>query len=43
MREYRNKKTGVVIFVKSEIIGDDWDEVKPEPVKKSAKKKKKEQ
>nr|DAU43567.1 MAG TPA: hypothetical protein [Caudoviricetes sp.] len=29
--KYRNKKTGVVIDLKSNLSGGDWEEVKPTP------------
>lgn len=46
MKEYRNKKTGIVITVESEIHGKDWEAVnvaksepKEEPKKEQPKKK----
>ena len=42
MKEYRNKKTGVIIATNSEITGKNWGPVKApskEPVKKGTTKK----
>lgn len=38
MMQYRNRKTGNVIDIKSRLVGGDWEPVKPAPKPPSPKK-----